>query len=81
MSEVLQQRLWCSRVLLSLNGACGRSSRTATWYPTLLAGPVFPLRLCSATSGASLLEGVWALVAGRSILARLGGRELRVPTE
>jgi hypothetical protein len=30
--------------------------------------------------GFVVLEGVWALVAGRSIVARLSGREVHIPT-
>ena len=83
MSEVLQ---WTAAIVVLAGFAL---SQWGVWsvisYRYLVSNFVGGAGLSAAAVlshqwGFVLLEGVWALVAGRSILARLSGRELRVPT-
>ena len=83
MSEVLQ---WAAAVVvLAAFALCQWGAWSARSYPYLLCNLAGGAGLSAAAFlsrqwGFVALEGVWALVAARSILVRLSGRELRLPT-
>ncbi len=83
MSEVLQ---WTAAIVVL---AAFALSQWGAWsvlsYRYLLCNFVGGAGLAVAALishqwGFVLLEGVWALVAGRSIFVRLSGRQLRAPS-
>lgn len=83
MSEVLQ---WSAAiVVLAAFALCqwGRwSARSYLYLASNVAGGagLSAAAFLSHQWGFVLLEGVWALVAARSIVVRLSGREVRLPT-
>ena len=83
MSEVLQ---WIAAIVVL---AAFAASQWGVWsvlsYRYLICNCLGGAGLSAAAAlshqwGFVLLEGVWALVAARSIVARLSGREVRLPT-
>jgi hypothetical protein len=83
MSELLQ---WTAAIIVLAAFAC---SQWGVWsvlsYRYLICNFIGGAGLSVAAAlshqwGFVLLEGVWALVAGRGILARLSGRDARLPT-
>jgi hypothetical protein len=83
MSELLQ---WVAAIFVLVAFAC---SQWGFWsvlsYRYLVCNVVGGAGLSAAAAlshqwGFVLLEGVWALVAARSILARRSGRPVRRPT-
>ena len=83
MSEVLQ---WTAAIVvlaafaLSQWGFWSVVSYRYLWFNFVGGAGLSAAAVLSHQWGFVLLEGVWALVAGRSIIARLSGRELRVPS-
>jgi hypothetical protein len=82
MSEVLQ---WTAAIVVL---AAFALSQWGVWsvlsYRYLVCNFVGGAGLSAAAVlshqwGFVLLEGIWALVAGRGIVARLSGREVRLP--
>jgi hypothetical protein len=82
MSEVLQ---WTAAIVVL---AAFALSQWGVWsvlsYRYLVCNFVGGASLSAAAVlshqwGFVLLEGIWALVAGRGIVARLSGREVRLP--
>jgi hypothetical protein len=82
MSEVLQ---WTGAILVLVGFALSQWGRwSVTSYRYLVCNCLGGAGLAVAAVlshqwGFVLLEGVWALVAGRGLLLRLSGREVRVP--
>ncbi|HLY49851.1 MAG TPA: hypothetical protein VKR21_11715 [Solirubrobacteraceae bacterium] len=83
MSELLQ---WTAAiVVLAAFGLCQWGVWPAGSYRYLVCNLVGGLGLSAAAFlshqwGFVLLEAVWGLVAGRTILARLAGRDVRLPS-
>lgn len=82
MSEVLQ---WSAAiVVLAAFALCQWGTWPARSYRYLACNVAGGAGLSAAAFlshqwGFVLLEGIWALVAARSIVVRLSGRELRLP--
>jgi hypothetical protein len=83
MSELLQ---WSAAVIVLIAFAASqRGLWPVTSYRYLLLNFIGGTGLSAAAAlshqwGFVLLEGVWALVAGWGLSARLRGREIRVPS-
>lgn len=83
MSELLQ---WAAAIVvlvafgLSQWGLWSVASYRYLWFNFAGGAGLSVAAALSSQWGFVVLEGVWALVAARSIVARLRGREVRVPT-